>query len=77
MREQADYFKTPHLARWYHHLNSLNPAGLAGLPAGQGVLSPAPADLQSMDRWILSRLVETVASVIQGFNDYNFPQVTH
>merc|ERR1712106_900015 len=49
---------------------------LDSLPKGSGILTPSPAPISPMDRWILSRLAYAVEQVNIGFTEYNFPQAT-
>ncbi len=75
-KEQPDYFRHPHLTRWYHRMNAMTAEERNNLPGGLGVLAPRAAPLTAMDRWILSRLSHAISSCNEGLTNYMFPQAT-
>ena len=66
------------MSSWYHRLNAMTVAERSALPAPAlpGLAAPRPSALTAMDRWILSRLTETVQLCNDGMDEYNFPQAT-
>jgi valyl-tRNA synthetase len=70
------YFVYRSLSGWFHRVNAMTAEERKALPGGAGVLTPKPASLTHMDRWILSRLSHAVSLCNEGFSEYNFPQVT-
>ncbi len=76
LKEQPSHWNHPHLSRWYHNLNAHTAEERKAFPGGLGVLTPRPAPLTAMDRWILSRLSYAVSACNEGIASYNFPQAT-
>ena len=74
--DSPSYWQYRHLCQWYHRLNAMTVQERKKLPGGLGILTPKPAPLTSMDRWILSRLSYAVSTCNKGFEEYNFPQAT-
>ncbi|TRY74507.1 hypothetical protein TCAL_09188 [Tigriopus californicus] len=76
IKESPSYWKYKDASGWYHRMNAMTEAERNQLPGAKGMISPLPAGLTQMDRWILSRLHAATKSTNEGFKLYNFPQST-